>query len=42
MWGFVSKEWKGVNKKTRYTVLAGVFVIILSVLIVGYGNYIKQ
>jgi len=41
MWGFISKEWKGVNKKTLYTILAGVFVIILSVLIVGYGNYIK-
>ena len=42
MWGFVSKEWKGVSKKTCYTILAGVFVIILSVLIVGYGNYLKQ
>ncbi len=42
MWGFVSKEWKGVSKKTRFTILAGVFVIILSVLIVGYGNYLKQ
>ncbi len=42
MWGFVSKEWKGVSKKTRYTILTGVFVIILSVLVVGYGNYIKN
>ncbi|HEY8688595.1 MAG TPA: L-rhamnose/proton symporter RhaT [Chitinophagaceae bacterium] len=42
MWGFVSKEWKGVSKKTRFTILAGVAVIILSVLIVGYGNYLKQ
>lgn len=41
MWGFVSNEWKGVSKKTRFTILSGVFVIILSVLIVGYGNYIK-
>ncbi len=42
MWGFVSKEWKGVSKKTRFTILAGVAVIIISVLIVGYGNYLKQ
>ena len=41
MWGFVSKEWKGVSTKTRSTIIAGVIVIILSVLIVGYGNYIK-
>jgi L-rhamnose-H+ transport protein len=42
MWGFISKEWKGVTTKTRYTIIAGVIVIILSVLIVGYGNYLKQ
>ena len=42
MWGFISKEWKGVSKKTQNTIIAGVFVIILSVLIVGYGNYLKQ
>src|SRR4029078_4505901 len=37
LWGFISKEWKGVSKKTRYTIIPGVIVIILSVLIVGYG-----
>ncbi len=42
MWGFVSKEWKGVSKKTRFTIITGVFIIILSVLVVGYGNYIKN
>ena len=41
MWGFISKEWKGVTPKTKYTIIAGVVVIILSVLIVGYGNYLK-
>jgi L-rhamnose-H+ transport protein len=41
MWGFISKEWKGVSSKTRSTIIAGVIVIILSVLVVGYGNYIK-
>ncbi|MBE7171203.1 MAG: L-rhamnose/proton symporter RhaT [Williamsia sp.] len=38
IWGLVLKEWNGVRKKTYYTVLAGIAVIILSVLIVGYGN----
>lgn len=41
MWGLVLKEWKGVRKVTYSTVLAGIAVIILSVLIVGYGNKIK-
>jgi L-rhamnose-H+ transport protein len=41
MWGLVSNEWKGVSKKTRLTVIGGVATIILAVLIVGYGNYLK-
>jgi L-rhamnose-H+ transport protein len=41
MWGLVLKEWKGVNKKTITTIIVGIITIILSVLIVGYGNSIK-
>ena len=40
-WGFLSKEWKGVSSKTRTTIAMGIFTIILSVLLVGYGNSIK-
>jgi L-rhamnose-H+ transport protein len=41
MWGLVLKEWKGVNRKTITTIIIGIITIILSVLIVGYGNSIK-
>lgn len=41
MWGLVLKEWKGVSRKALVTVIAGIATIILSVLIVGYGNSIK-
>ena len=41
MWGLISKEWEGVSKKTRYTIIAGVLTIIAEVLLVGYGNYLK-
>ena len=41
MWGLVLKEWKGVNKKTTTTILIGILTIILSVLLVGYGNSLK-
>lgn len=41
MWGLVLKEWKGVSKKTITTIIVGVATIILSVLIVGYGNSLK-
>lgn len=38
MWGFALKEWKGVSKKTYATILIGITTIILSVVLVGYGN----
>jgi L-rhamnose-H+ transport protein len=41
MWGIVLKEWKAVTKKTFATLVAGIAIIILSVLIVGYGNSLK-
>jgi len=41
MWGIALKEWKGVSKKAFGTLAVGIAVIILSVLIVGYGNSIK-
>ena len=41
MWGLVLREWKGVSRKTFGTIMAGIFIIILSVLLVGYGNSLK-
>src|SRR5436190_7609133 len=40
-WGFASKEWKGVSSNTRRTIAFGVVTILLSVILVGYGNAIK-
>jgi len=40
-WGIVSKEWNGVTKKTRTTIIVGILTIILSVIVVGYGNSLK-
>ena len=41
MWGILSKEWNGISKKTRTTIIIGILTIILSVIIVGYGNSLK-
>jgi len=41
VWGLVLKEWTGVKRKTLTTVILGITMIILSVVIVGYGNSIK-
>lgn len=42
VWGIFLKEWKGVSKKTRNTIVLGIFTIMLSILIVGYGNFLKD
>ncbi|MEO6720857.1 MAG: L-rhamnose/proton symporter RhaT [Ferruginibacter sp.] len=41
VWGLVLHEWKNVSKKTTATIITGIVTIILSILIVGYGNSIK-
>jgi L-rhamnose-H+ transport protein len=40
-WGIVLKEWHGVSKKTKRTIFLGILTIIISVVVVGYGNAIK-
>jgi L-rhamnose-H+ transport protein len=38
IWGILLREWRGVGKKTFATIVTGIAVIILSVVLVGYGN----
>ena len=40
-WGIILREWHGVSSRTRNTIVSGIGLIILSVLVVGYGNAIK-
>lgn len=42
MWGILLKEWKGVTKKTTSTIIIGIATIILSVIVVGYGNQLHE
>ena len=42
MWGIVLKEWGKVSEKTKRTFVIGLMAILLSVLLVGYGNYLKE
>jgi len=41
MWGIVLREWKGVSPKTKTMITIGIITIILSVMLVGYGNSLK-
>ena len=38
LWGLALGEWKGVEKRTLTTISSGIIIIIISVVIVGYGN----
>ena len=42
MWGIVLKEWKAVSNKAFTTLIIGIVTIILSVVLVGYGNNLKD
>ena len=42
MWGLILHEWKGVSRKTLRTIMAGIVIIIASVMLVGYGNSINK
>jgi L-rhamnose-H+ transport protein len=40
MWALLLHEWKGTSRKTHNVVFAGIIVLILSTIVVGYGNYL--
>ncbi|MFT3990215.1 MAG: L-rhamnose/proton symporter RhaT [Luteolibacter sp.] len=40
LWGIVLREWKGTSPRTHRLIALGLFVLIGSTVIVGYGNYI--
>lgn len=41
LWGLVLKEWKGTRTRTKLLVTLGVFLLIGSTVVVGFGNYLK-
>jgi L-rhamnose-H+ transport protein len=38
VWGILLKEWNDVSRKTQITITSGIITILLSVILVGYGN----
>ncbi|WP_433969232.1 L-rhamnose/proton symporter RhaT [Tunturiibacter gelidiferens] len=41
LWGLFLKEWRGTSRRTKTLVAAGLFLLISSTIVVGYGNYLK-
>jgi L-rhamnose-H+ transport protein len=40
LWGLALKEWKGTSPDTHRLVAVGLFLLVASTVIVGYGNYL--
>ena len=42
LWGLIFQEWKGTSRRTHNIIFAGISVLIVSVMIVGLGNYLAS
>jgi len=41
MWGIILHEWRGTSGRTHRLIAIGLAVLVASLIIVGYGNYLK-
>lgn len=41
LWGLYFREWSGSRRGTLNTMVTGIIIVILSTVIVGYGNYLS-
>lgn len=39
LWGIALHEWRGTGRRTRLLVALGLGILIVSMLVIGYGNY---
>ena len=40
LWGIYFNEWKGVSKKTQWTLTIGLLTLVASTVIIGLGNFL--
>jgi L-rhamnose-proton symport protein (RhaT) len=41
IWGLALREWKGASAKSKGLLFAGLGILVLSTVIIGYGNYVS-
>lgn len=41
MWGWIFHEWKGSSRKAHGLIAAGIVLLILSTIVIGFGTYLK-
>jgi len=42
IWGLIFHEWKGSSKRTHRLIILGILVLVVSICVVGLGNYLKK
>jgi L-rhamnose-H+ transport protein len=40
LWGLALHEWRGTSRRTKWLLTIGLALLVISTLIVGYGNYL--
>ena len=40
LWGIALHEWRGASGRTKRWLLVSIMVLVLSTMVVGYGNYL--
>ncbi len=42
IWALIFREWKGSSKRTHRIIILGILVLVASICVVGWGNYLKK
>ncbi|MGI8907298.1 MAG: L-rhamnose/proton symporter RhaT [Candidatus Sumerlaeaceae bacterium] len=42
LWGFAFHEWRGSGSRTRQTIIGGLIALVISTIVIGYGNSLGQ
>lgn len=42
IWGLVFREWKACSKRTLIIIVTGIAVVVLSIVLIGTGSYLKS
>ena len=42
MWGWIFHEWKGSSRKAHSLIATGIFILIVSTVIIGFGAWWKS
>ena len=42
IWAMIFREWKGSSRRTHRIICLGILVLVASICVVGWGNYLKK